>query len=109
MAVTKEDLLKAAVGVQTVHVEGLGDVEYRGLTRSEAHMLQGQKLDSAAADRKLLALAVTGPALSEDEWQEVADKVPAGLLEPVTDAILAASGMRKEDAKAAYAEFRDEP
>ena len=105
---TKEDLLRAAVGEHTFTIEGVGEVRYRGLTRGEAVRLQGKKMDAAEMDRKLLATAVTDPKLSEKEWSEVAEVVSAGLLEPLSRAIAEASGMRVEDAKAAYAQFRDE-
>lgn len=107
MAISKEDLLKAAVGHHTFEIEGVGEVRYRGLTRGEAVKLQGKQMDAAEMDRKLLALAVEEPKLTEAEWGEVADVVSAGLLEPLSRAIAQASGMRVEDAKAAYAQFRD--
>lgn len=106
--ISKEDLLKAAVGHHTHVIEGVGEVAYRGLTRGEAVRLQGKQMSAAEMDRKLLALAVTDPKLSEKEWGEIADVVPAGLLESLSTAIATASGMQVADAKAAYAQFRDE-
>lgn len=106
--ISKEDLLRQAVGQHTFTIDGVGEVRYRGLTRGEAVALQGKKMDAAAMDRRLLALAVVEPKLTEDEWQEVSDAVPAGLLEPLSQAIAEASGMRQVDAKEAYAQFRGE-
>ncbi len=108
MAISKADLLKARVGERVHEIEGVGQVKYRGLTRGEAVGLQGRKMSAAEMDRKLLAVAVLDPKLTEAEWAEVADAVPAGLLESLSQAIAEASGMRVEDAKAAYAQFRDD-
>lgn len=108
MAVSKADLLKAAVGQHTFMIDGVGDVAYRGLTRGEAVSLQGKKMDAAEMDCKLLALAVVEPKLTEAEWAEVSAVVSAGLLEPLSRAIAKASGMAIEDAKETYAQFRGE-
>jgi hypothetical protein len=108
VAVSKEDLLRAKVGEHTHVIEGVGEVRYRGLTRGEALKLQGKQMSTAEMDCKLLAIAVIEPKLSEAEWAEVAAVTSAGLLESLSTAIAAASGMRKADAKAAYATFRDD-
>ncbi len=107
MAITKEDLLRAAVGEHTYEIEGVGEVRYRGLTRGEALRVQGKKMSAEDMDCTLLAFAVIEPKLTEREWREVADTVSAGLLEPLSQAIASASGMRAVDAKAAYADFRE--
>lgn len=108
MRASKEDLLRARVGVHTYELDGVGEVEYRGLTRGEVLGLEGKKMSAAEADRKILALAVTDPKMTEAEWGEVAEVVPAMLLTPLVDKISEASGMRKEDVKETYAQFRHE-
>lgn len=108
MAISKADLLKVKVDTRVYVVEGVGEVKYRGLTRGEAVGLQGKQMDASAMDRKLLATAVVDPKLTEEEWGEVADATPAGLLSGLSEAIAEASGMRVADAKAAYAQFREQ-
>lgn len=105
----KAALLARRFGVHDVEIPGVGTVQVRPLSRAEALELQGTELPTAVMERQLLAKALVSPALTEDEvriWQE---NSPAGELDPVGDAVLTLSGMKKESAKEAVKTFRDEP
>lgn len=103
--IDKTALLAAKVKAQTYEIQGVGEVSYRGLTRAEAVAFQGKEFTPAEMDVKLLALCVTEPDLSEEDWKEIQDTVPAGLLEGLSEAIAEASGMKIAQAKETYARF----
>lgn len=107
-AISKAELLKARSEGDRGEVElpGGGSVVVRGLTRKEALAMKADEADPAGVERKMIALALVEPALTEDEvgqWQEVAG---AGDLEPVVDAILELSGMHPDAPKQAVKRFR---
>jgi hypothetical protein len=89
---------------------GMGVVRVRGLSRAEA--LEVQKIADAGTlmlERRMLALAMVRPRMSEGkvrEWQEVA---PAGELEPVTDKVQELSGMAETSAKDIYRRLDADP
>jgi hypothetical protein len=103
----KAKLLKARTGkVTSVPVDG-GEVKVRPLTRAEAHALRGREYTEEEAERKVLALAMVQPSLTEEEvgeWQAVA---PAGELDEVLDVVLEISGMAKNAAKSGLQEAGD--
>lgn len=105
-AVDKAALLATrGIGLTAVPLGELGEVKVRALTRAEALAFQGEH-DGADAEAKLLAVALVEPKLTEDEvrqWQQVS---PAGELQPVVLAILAASGMELDSPKQAMKRFR---
>lgn len=106
-AIGKDLLLARRLGEYEVEVPGVGTVIVRALSRVEALELKGQEIELLEWERKVLAVAMVNPALTEDEvrqWQEVS---PAGELEPVTSAVLDISGLNGEAAQEAYAQFRD--
>lgn len=108
MSVDKERLFKPRLPEADVDVEGLGTVRVRGLSRIEA--LSVQKATGAEAmERKMLALAMVDPELTEAEvgrWQKAST---AGEIEPVTDKVSELSGMTQGAAKKAYEEFESDP
>jgi len=110
MTVDKELLFKPRLPEADVEVEGIGTVRVRALSRAEAMELQ--KLESSGmvmVERRMLALALVDPTLTEGEvrqWQEAA---PPGELEPVTDKISELSGMTEGAAKEAYKGFDADP
>jgi hypothetical protein len=107
MAVSKVDLLKKRFGVEDVEIPGVGTVRVRPLSRAEALELQGKEMAAAEVERKLVALAMVEPALTEDEvgtWQA---NSPAGELEPIGAAIRRLSGLEQASAKEAVKQFRD--
>lgn len=100
-------LLAERFGVVEVELPGLGTVKVRPLTRAEALKLRGVELDADVMERRLIALAMVEPEMTEDQvqkWQEVS---PAGELEPVGETIIRISGMEKAAGKQAYADFRE--
>lgn len=107
--IDKAALLARKAEAETREVElpsGAGSVLVRGLTRKEALDLQGREMDAAEAERKLIALAMVDPAMTEEEagqWQEVAS---AGELQPIAEAVLELSGMTADAPKEAVRRFR---
>ena len=109
----KARLLKPRVPEGAVELE-LGTVRVRGLSRGEVFMLQkaketGSIKDEAGWERRMVALGLLDPEMTEDEvglWQEGS---PAGELEPVTNMISELSGLNKGSEKQAMASFRDGP
>lgn len=110
MTVDKALLFKARLPEADVEVPGLGVVRVRGLSRSE--VLSIQKIAGSGTlviERKMLALAMVSPRLTESEVREWQEAAPAGELEPVTDKIQELSGMTEDSAKVAYKEFDADP
>lgn len=99
MADDLKALLLAGQAADDVKVDThAGVVTVRGLTRSEVlHLNKGRELgtvDVAEYERKMVALALVDPVMSEDEvktWQEH-DRA-SGALADVTDAIAELSGL----------------
>jgi len=107
-AVDKDALFTPRLAEQDVEIEGVGTLRIRALSRAEVLGLQNQDLSAPRMEQKLLALALVNPRLTEDEvkrWQRAAS---VGELEPVTDAVMAVSGMNKDAAKEAVKTFRDD-
>jgi len=112
--VDKETLLKPRAQTASgfpedeVPIPGVGTVTVRGLSRFEARLVQGVE-NEAAAERKLLALGLVDPKITEDDaarWQKVSD---ATELEAVTDKITELSGLKEGAAKEAVKEFEADP
>lgn len=106
MTVDKELLFKARLPEADVEIEGIGTVRVRGLSRAEA--LSIQKVAGSGTDileRKMLALAMVSPRMTEGEVREWQEAAPAGELEPVTVKVQELSGINEDSAKAAYKEF----
>lgn len=91
-----------------VEVEGFGVVRVRGLSRYEVGL--AQKVDEwMARERKLLAIGLVDPQLSESEaaqWQKVS---VAGEIEPVSTRIAELSGMVDGAPKSGVPADGDEP
>jgi hypothetical protein len=96
----KEALFKARLPEDDVEVPGVGTVRVRGLSRAEV-MLMRKATDTEAMDgsralileRKMLALGMVDPQLTEAEagqWQHAS---AAGELDLVSDRIAELSGM----------------
>lgn len=83
------------------------DVTVRGLTRSEAHRVVGKEMSEEVAERRLLAMGLVDPLMTEEDvrrWQKVA---PAGELKPVVDAVMEMSGMAQEVVSQGIQQFRE--
>lgn len=110
--ISKGDLQAKLRGVEIEEFEhelaGIGTVRCRGLSRKQAASVQGKGMPPEEMDAALLSFGVIDPRLSAEEWMEISTTIPAGLLEPLSQRIAAASGMRMVDPKAAYVRFRDE-
>jgi hypothetical protein len=104
----KARLLKPRVPEGTVDLEGIGTVRVRGLSRGEVYMTQQAK-GTEAMERKILALGMLDPALTEDEVRAWQQNSPAGEIEPVADKIRDLSGLNKGADKSGVPDVRDEP
>jgi hypothetical protein len=88
----KARLLKPRVPEGTVDLEGVGTVRVRGLSRGEVFMTQQAK-GVEAMERKILALGMLDPALTEAEVKAWQENSPAGEIEPVSEKIRELSGL----------------
>jgi hypothetical protein len=104
MTVDLEKLLAARADTPSglpeddVEVPSMGTVRVRGLSRDEVFGTQ-QISSTAARERKVLALAMISPRMTEAQagkWQLVS---PAGEIEPVTDKIHELSGLAEGASK----------
>lgn len=106
MAIDKEALFKSRLTEEEVDVPGVGAVRIRALSRTEALSLRGVEMPVEELERRLLAMALVDPVLTQEEvrqWQEASS---AGELEPITRAIAELSGMETTAPKTAMRQFR---
>lgn len=104
----KESLFKPRLPEDDVDVPGIGKLRVRGLNRIEAMQVQNAG-GTEATERKILALAMVDPKLTEDEVRQWQKAAPAGELEPVTTRVAELSGMAQGSDKEAYKSFPGEP
>lgn len=102
----KARLLKPRVPEGTVELDGLGTVRVRGLSRGEVFMTQQAK-GVEAMERKVLALGMLDPLMTEDEVRQWQQNSPAGEMEPVADKIRELSGLGKGADKSGVSGVRD--
>lgn len=103
----KELLFKPRLPEADVEISGVGTVKVRGLSRIEAMHVQAAN-GPEAVERRILALGVVEPKLTEDDVRQWQKASPAGELEPVTEKIAELSGMKPGADKEAYKSFRDD-
>lgn len=103
----KARLLKPRVPEGTVDLEGLGTVRVRGLSRGEVFMTQQVK-GVEATERKIVAIGMLDPVMTEDEVRQWQRSSPAGEMEAVVDKISELSGLNKGAEKQAMQSFRDD-
>jgi hypothetical protein len=104
----KARLLKPRLTEADVDVPGVGTVRVRGLNRAEAMAVQGAN-GPEATERRILALGMVDPSMTEAEagaWQKAS---PGGEIEPVSRKIAELSGMLDGAAKDVVKTFRDGP
>lgn len=104
----KELLFKPRLPEAEIDVPGIGTIRVRGLNRGEAMMVQEAK-GTEATERRIIALGMVDPPLTEDEvkrWQRAA---PAGEIEPVSRRIAELSGLVEGAPKEAVKEFEANP
>ena len=102
----KARLLKPRVPEGTVDLE-IGTVRVRGLSRGEVFMTQQAK-GVEASERKIVAIGMVDPEMTEDEVRQWQRSSPAGEMEAVVDKISELSGLNKSAEKRAMASFRDD-
>lgn len=107
MAIDKDALFKSRLGEEEIDVPGVGTVRIRALSRNEAMSVRGVDLGIAEMERKLLALALVDPVLTEDEVKQWQDASGAGEMEPIMLAVVRLSGMQVDAAKAEMQRFRE--
>lgn len=103
----KELLFKSRLPEADVDIAGVGTVRVRGLSRVEAMHVQAAN-GVEAVERRILALGLVDPELTEAEvgqWQKASI---ASELEPVAQKIAELSGILPESAKEAVKSFRGE-
>lgn len=103
----KADLFRPRLPEEDVEIPG-GTVRVRGLSRLEAMDVQ-QAGGPQVIERRMLALAMVDPKLTEDEVRQWQNASPASEIEPVTDAIARLSGLAPGADKETYKSFRGEP
>lgn len=104
----KELLFKPRLPEADVDLPGVGTVRVRGLSQAEAHMVEQTK-GTQARERKILALGMVDPELTEAEvgqWQKAA---PAGEVTRAALKVAELSGMLEGADKAAFQGVRSEP
>lgn len=108
--VDKDLLFKPRLPEADVDVPGVGTVRVRGLSRAEVLSLQrAEGRDTLTTERKMLALALVDPVLTEAEvgrWQKAC---AAGELEVVSNKVAALSALRDGAAKEVYKKFEADP
>lgn len=104
----KARLLKPRLAEAEVDIEGVGTVRVRALNRGEAMSVQAVET-LEAKERRIVALGMVSPKLTEAEVGKWQRNAPAGELEPVTQRISELSGLADGAAKKAVEEFQAEP
>jgi hypothetical protein len=108
MASSKAELLKGRgdANQREITLPSGATVVVRGLTRAQALGVDGEEMDALEVERRLLAMALADPTMTEDEVGEWQSVVAAGELAPVVDAVLELSGMTTEAPNRAARRFR---
>lgn len=103
----KELLFKPRLPESDVEVPGIGVVRVRGLSRIEAMHVQAAN-GPEAIERRIMALGMVDPALTEDEVRQWQKASAAGEIEAVSKKIAELSGLLPGAEKEAYKSLRDE-
>lgn len=80
-------------------------VTVRGLTRQEALKLVGQAMPADVAERRLIALAMVDPVMTEEDVKRWQRNAPAGELQPIELAIRELSGLTEGAVKEELSRF----
>lgn len=104
----KARLLKPRLAEADVEIPGVGTVRVRALNRAEAMAVQGAN-GIEATERRIIALGMVDPPMTEAEVGEWMKASPGGELEPVSTKIAELSGMIDGAAKERVKSFRSEP
>lgn len=103
----KSKLFKLRLGEEDVEVPNVGTVRVRSLSRAECLEFQGKETQVAELERKMLALAMVDPVLTEDEVGEWQKASSAGELTKVLMVVVRISGMDDSALKEAMQTFRE--
>jgi hypothetical protein len=106
--VSKDAFLNQSLPESNLHIEGVGVVRIRSLSRAIALRLQEQD-SNVERERYALRHGLVSPSLTNTEIKQWQESAPAGFIEPITNAILKLSGMLEESEKEAVERFPDEP
>lgn len=104
--IDKEAFLKASTPEEVITLPGIGDVRVRGLSRSEALSLSKVKDDPEALEQLIVRLGLVEPALTADEVKAWFDVAPAGLIDPLVEAVQRLSGLGEGAPKSGLPEVR---
>ncbi|HMG43940.1 MAG TPA: hypothetical protein VK611_21585 [Acidimicrobiales bacterium] len=107
MGFDKELLFRARLPEADVDVPGIGTVRVRALSRTEALYCRDTP-DIVTIERRMIALGLVDPELTENEAKRWQENSPAGELEKLTLRISQLSGMTETAAKEAYVAFEQE-
>ena len=103
----KKALIARTTPTTTVPIPGVGEVTVRGMTRGELADATADKPEET--ERKILAMCMVDPQLTEEEAGQWQNAAPAGEILDVVEAINRLSGLagRQERAeKEAYKSLR---
>jgi hypothetical protein len=105
----KTALLTERIPRTEVEIDGVGTVTVRGLSRYELHLSGKGADDAAVIERRMIAIAMVDPELTEAEVELWQKNSSAGELAAVTVAIRDLSGLKSGADKEAYKSLRGEP
>lgn len=100
MTIDKALLFKPRLPEADVEIEDVGTVRVRGLSRAE--VLETNSGDTATRERRILAVGMVDPPLTEDEAQQWQSSSPASEIGPVVDRIVELSGLKATSSKDAF-------
>jgi hypothetical protein len=106
--VDKNVLLNQTVPSGPVDIPGIGTVTVRGMTRYEMQMLGKIEAGDEVKERKILAMTMVDPTMSEGDveaWQMCS---PAGQINRVAMEVNRLSGIGRDAEKEAYKSVRDD-
>jgi hypothetical protein len=105
----KAALLTDRIPRGEVEIPGVGKVTVRGLSRYELHLSGKGTDDAGTVERRMIAMSMVDPQLTEAEVELWQKNSSAGELASVTVAIRDLSGLNPGADKEAYKSLRDEP
>jgi hypothetical protein len=105
--IDKGALLARRLGEADHEIAGVGTVRIRGLSRAELLALQALDGGALVSDRRMVALALVDPKLTEDEVAVWQDNSHAGEIEQLTLAIAELSGIGVGAAKSGVSGVRE--
>lgn len=93
MSVKPADLAAPRLPERQLHIDGVGMITVRSLSRAQALLVRTLVEDSAAMERAVLRFGVVDPALTEEEVLAWYEGAAPGEFEPILGAIQELSGL----------------